>query len=259
MQRRRVLQIGAALAALPLTGCGAPAPDPNVAPTATNTPPGHDAPTVASTTKVPDPAPAGTSGSTAPDDKSAPPGKDPAAAQVTKEAPKPTFSRVIGKIGKNHGHVLTIPFADVQAGAQKVYDIAAASGHPHTVTLSPDDMKTLLIGQNLRINSSKDHQHQHRILVKCAPAVDPPEWINAVTTEFSGKDEHELVVTAADLAAKVEKTYDVQGIAGHAHQVTIPAADFEKLVKSGNTKIFTSRAEDGHDHLAVIYNRPPKA
>lgn len=253
MQRRRVLQIGAALAALPLTGCGAPTPDPKIEGTGAVTPDpanhGAPAPTVA--TKTPDPAPT----AAAPDDKTAPPAKDPVAV----EAPKPTFSRVIGKIGKNHGHVLTIAFADVQAGTEKVYEIGAASGHPHTVTLSPDNMKTLLTGQNLRTTSSKDRQHQHRILVKCAPAVDPPEWINAVTTEFSGKDEHELVVTAADLAAKVEKTYDVQGIAGHAHQVTISAADFEKLAKAGNTKMFTSRADDGHDHLAVIYNRPPKA
>lgn len=251
MQRRRVLQIGAALAALPLTGCGAPAPEPKVEGATTPDPGAHGAPPVTLATKTPDPAPT----VAAPDDKTPPPAKDPAAA----EAPKPTFSRVIGKVGKNHGHVLTIPFADVQAGAEKVYDIGAASGHPHTVTLSADDMKTLLTGQNLRTKSSKDRQHQHRILVKCAPAVDPPEWINVVTTEFSGKDEHELVVTAADLAARVEKTYDVQGIAGHAHQVTISAADFEKLAKAGNTKMFTSRAEDGHDHLAVIYNRPPKA
>ena len=250
MQRRRVLQIGAALAALPLTGCGAPAPEPKIEGAGVSTT-GPASPGVAAATKTPDPAPA----PAAPADKTAPPAKDPAASR----APKPTFSRVIGKVGKNHGHVLTIPFADVQAGAEKVYDIAAASGHPHTVTLAPEDMKTLLAGQDLRIKSSRDHQHQHRILVKCAPAVDPPEWVNAVTTEFSGKDEHELVIPAADLAAKVEKTYDVQGIAGHAHTVTIPAAEFEKLTKSGNMKVFTSRAEDGHDHLAVIYNRPPKA
>ncbi|MEP7125413.1 MAG: hypothetical protein ABJE95_31060, partial [Byssovorax sp.] len=184
---------------------------------------------------------------------------DPATTPPATEAPKYTFSRVIGKIGKNHGHVLVVPFADVKAGVEKTYDIAGSSGHPHAVTLKPEDLTALLAGKSLRTKSSIDHQHAHRILVKCAPAVDPPEWVSVVTTEFSGKDEHELVVTAADLAAKAEKKYDVQGIAGHAHEVTISAADFEKLAKSGNTKMFTSRAEDGHDHLAVIYNRPPKA
>ena len=255
MHRRRVLQIGAAFAALPLTGCTAPGPEPKVAGAATTAPPGHDAPTVAAAPSAPAPA----SIPAAPDDRSAPSGKDPAAAPAAKEASKPTFSRVIGKVGKNHGHVLTIPFADVEAGAEKSYDIAGTSGHPHTVTLSPENLKTLLTGQDLRMKSSRDHQHQHRILVKCAPAVDPPEWISAVTVELSGKDEHELVIPAADLAARVEKTYDVQGIADHTHTVILPPAEFEKLTKSGNTKVFTSRADDGHDHLAVIYNRPPKA
>jgi hypothetical protein len=244
MKRRRVLQIGAALAALPLTGCAAPTPEPRVAPVVAKDPPAKVDAIVPDPVKPAEPAPV-----------AAPP-VDAAAATP---APKYTFSRVIGKIGKNHRHVLVVPFDDVKAGAEKSYDISGASGHPHTVTLSPDQMKSLLAGQDVRTKSSLDHQHAHRIVVKCAPAVDPPEWVNAVTVEFSGKDEHELVVTAADIAAKAEKTYDVQGIAEHAHHVTIPAAEFEKLVTAGNSKIFTSRAEDGHDHLAVIYNRPPKA
>jgi hypothetical protein len=248
MQRRRALQIGAALAALPLTGCGAPPPEPKLAPVAAKDPPAKADPIAADPVKAADPAPT----AAAPDDKAAP--KDPPAPP----APKYTFTRVVGKIGKNHRHVLVVAFEDVKAGAEKTYDIAGAAGHPHTVTLSPDQMKSLLAGNDVRTKSSLDHQHAHRILVKCAPAVDPPEWVNVVTVEFSGKDEHELVVTAADLAAKTEKTYDVQGIAGHAHQVIISAADFEKLAKAGNTKMFTSRADDGHDHLAVIYNRPPK-
>ncbi len=246
MKRRRVLQIGAALAALPFTGCGASTPEPSLAPVAAKDPPGKADPVA--------PAPA-------PVKPADPPPVDTAAVKepAAPPAPKYTFSRVIGKIGKNHRHVLVVPFEDVKAGVEKSYDISGASGHQHTVTLSPEQMKGLLAGQDVRIKSSLDHQHAHRILVKCAPAVDPPEWVNAVTVEFSGKDEHELVVTAADVAAKTDKTYDVQGIAGHAHTVTIPAAEFEKLVKAGTTKVFTSRADDGHDHLAVIYNRPPKA
>ena len=234
----------------PLTGCGAPPPEPRLAPVAAKDPPTKADPIAPDPVKAADPTP---TAATASDDKGAP--RDP----PVPPAPKYTFSRVVGKIGKNHRHVLVVPFDDVKAGAEKTYDIAGAAGHPHTVTLSPDQMKSLLANNDVRTKSSLDHQHAHRILVKCAPAVDPPEWVNAVTVELSGKDEHELVVTAADLTAKAEKTYDVQGIAGHAHQVTISAADFEKLAKAGNTKMFTSRADDGHDHLAVIYNRPPKA
>jgi hypothetical protein len=259
MHRRRVLQVGAALATLPLASCGPSTPDPKLASTATK-----DA--TASDKAVHDKAAAGNPDAAAtagnapvapPDDKVA--GKDPAPDPVKDEAAKSPYSRVIGKVGKNHGHVLTVSFEDVKAGAEKTYDLAGTSGHPHTVTLSPDDMKNLLAGQIFRTKSSRDRQHAHRVLVRCAPPVDPPEWVTVCEATFTGQDEHELVVPAADMAAKADQTYDVQGVAGHAHEVKLTAAHFQSLVKGEAVSLNSTRdPADAHLHVVFIRYRAPK-
>lgn len=230
-----------AVATLPFVGCGAEAPQPKPATTATRR----------DEALAPPPSPAH---DTAP---AAPPAPAPTPPPA-EEPPKVAYTRVVTKIGKNHQHALLVPFADVQAGAEKSYDIAGASTHPHTVTLSPDHMKTLLAGRVVRTTSSNDRGHAHRVVVRCAPAVDPPEWVAACRVEFSGKDEHELIVPAADLAAKVEKTYDIQGTTAHTHAVTITAEDFQKLAKKEGVSLRATRAEDGHSHVVVVYPEPPK-
>ena len=68
---------------------------------------------------------------------------------------------------------------------------------------------------------------------------------------FAGKDEHELVIPIADLRAKVEKTYDVQGIAGHAHGLTVTPADMEKLLAGKQVNLRTS-VGDEHTHLVFV-------
>jgi hypothetical protein len=255
MHRRRVLKIGVTLAALPLTSCGPSTPEPKPAPADATKPAGTGAALPDKPNGgTPEPAPTASNGAAAgaPGDAGKQPGTD-----APKEEPKTQFSRVIGKVGKNHNHVFEVPFADVKAGAEKTYDIAGTSGHPHSVTLSAEDMKRLLAGEIVRTVSSKDRGHKHRVLARCAPAVDPPEWITVCDATFSGQDEHELVIPAADMAAKVEKTYDVQGIAGHAHEVTITAEGFEKLAKGEGLAPKTT-VNDAHIHVLFIQYRKPK-
>jgi hypothetical protein len=149
-----------------------------------------------------------------------------------------------------------VSFADVMEGAEKTYAIAGTATHPHTVTLSADDMKSLLAGNVLRTKSTTDNGHAHRVVARCAPPVDPPEWVNVCKFSSSGKDEHEIVITAADMSAKVAKTYDIQGLAGHAHEVTLSAADFEKLLKRAPVTMQTSRdPKDAHLHTVTIEYR----
>ncbi len=246
MHRRQVLQIGAALAALPLASCGASALTPPTAPVVAA---GKG---VDDTTQASDRDPAATAGNNAtagkPEDKGADAAQD--------EAPKNSFSRVIGRVGRNHGHEILVSFADVQAGVEKTYTLTVAAKHPHTVTLSAGDMKSLLGGKVVRVKSSTDRGHAHRVVARCAPPVDPPEWVNACKFTSSGQDEHEIVITAADLAAKVDKTYDIQGLAGHAHEVTLSVADFEKLAKGGPVTLHSSRdADDAHLHTVSIETR----
>jgi hypothetical protein len=251
MDRRQILQLGAALTTLPLTGCGASAPMPQPAPTTGTAPPAGEKAAVV----TPEPAATAENSAPPPEDK----GADAAAADAKEEPPKVSFTRVIGKVGRNHGHVLTVTLADVMAGAEKTYDLKGKSGHTHAVTLSADDMKSLQEGKIVRTKSTT-HGHAHYVLVRCAPAEDPPDWVSVVRFSSSGKDEHEIVVTAADMAAKVEKTYDLQGLTGHNHQVTLTTADFEHLLKGGPVTRPTTRTPgDTHLHTVTIEYRVKKA
>jgi hypothetical protein len=151
-----------------------------------------------------------------------------------------------------------VDFADVAAGVEKTYEIRGKANHPHELTLSAEHMKRLLAGELVRAKSSTG-LHAHRVVVRCAPPVDPPEWVSVVKFSSSGADEHELVVTAADMEAKVEKSYDVQGLAGHAHTVTLTAADFDKLSRGGPVTHQTTREPgDSHLHTVTVEYRRPK-
>ncbi|MFT3776167.1 MAG: hypothetical protein QM820_63295 [Minicystis sp.] len=164
--------------------------------------------------------------------------------------------RVIGKVGRNHGHALVVSPADVMAAVTKTYDIAGTSGHSHEVTITADDFKKLQAGEILRMPATRyeGRGHLHRVLVKTAPAVDPPEALSVVEVTFSGKDDHELVISAPDMAAKVEKTFDMQGIAPHAHAVKLTPADFEKLLAG---KDLTLHSTIGDDHTHAVYIKYP--
>lgn len=62
---------------------------------------------------------------------------------------------------------------------------------------------------------------------------------------------HELVVTAAEIAAGTEKVYDIMGLASHNHQVTITAADFTTL-QAGGTIMVTSTVTFCHSHVCTV-------
>lgn len=251
MHRRQALQIAAAAAALPLTGCGATSSRP--APGQT-TPPTTASGKSAAPTPEPTAPPSATAAST--------PVASPEPATNTEPAvkpPEPSYSRVVCRVGKNHGHVFVVTLADVLAGVEKTYSITGTAKHPHSVTLTSEEMKTLLKGELLRTKSTQGLTHTHRVHVRCAPAEDPPEWVTVCAAEFSGKDEHEVVITAADMASGQDKTYDVQGLAGHPHALTLTAADFQKLKKEGAISIQTSRLEeDSHMHVVIIRYPPRK-
>ena len=253
MRRRQALQIAAAAAALPLTGCGAGTPDPATGQTTPPTPP--PAKTAAS---LPEPT-AQPSATTNAAVEPAPQPATNATAEPAAKPPEPSYKRVICRVSKNHGHVFVVTLAEIMAGAEKTYEIGGSSTHPHAVTLTAEDMKTLLKGELLRTKSTQGLTHTHRVHVRCAPAEDPPEWVTVVQAVFSGKDEHELILTAADMDAGTDKTYDVQGLAGHPHTLTFTAADFQKLKKEGAVSIQTSRLEeDAHNHVVIIRYKAPK-
>ena len=61
---------------------------------------------------------------------------------------------------------------------------------------------------------------------------------------------HELIVTAEDVNAGVDKTYDIQGTSAHSHSVTVTSADFAVLSTGGSVTILSSK--DGHSHSVDV-------
>lgn len=73
----------------------------------------------------------------------------------------------------------------------------------------------------------------------------------ACAETIAGNHGHVLEVTAADVTAAVEKTYDITGSAGHAHSVTVTAADFATI--AGGTSVqLVSTSGDGHTHTVTV-------
>jgi hypothetical protein len=169
---------------------------------------------------------------------------------------KAAYERVVTRVGQNHGHVFEVSLADVTAGVAKTYDLTGTSGHPHSVTLDAGVFERLKAGEIVRLPSTRTG-HLHRLLVRLGPLVDPPEAANVCTVQIAGKDDHDLVITAADLQAHADKTYDIQGVAGHTHSVRIVAADFERLARGEQLAISSSYASPGEDHFHVVFIRYP--
>lgn len=67
----------------------------------------------------------------------------------------------------NHGHSLTIPAADVEAGVEKTYSIEGGASHPHDVTISAAQFATLADGGTFTVTSTSTG-HTHSVTVACA-------------------------------------------------------------------------------------------
>jgi len=74
---------------------------------------------------------------------------------------------------RNHGHLLTIPLADITAGAAKAYKTHDEPGmdsmHFHWVQLTAQDFTDLKAGKNVRKASCNDG-HEHEYIVNCVGA-----------------------------------------------------------------------------------------
>ena len=99
-----------------------------------------------------------------------------------------------------------------------------------------------------------------------APAVDAPA--DASTADAPAPDctqgtviaigtnhGHTGDIPAADVAAGVEKTYNIQGRSPHPHTVTVTAADFQML-QQGAEVVLTSTLDAGHTHSFTVRCAP---
>ena len=71
-------------------------------------------------------------------------------------------------IGTNHGHSIFVSSADVNAGAEKTYDITGSGDHPHSVTVSAGNFTTLKNNQSISVISTNDDGHTHSVTISCA-------------------------------------------------------------------------------------------
>ncbi|MFI4928661.1 MAG: hypothetical protein ACHP83_00350 [Burkholderiales bacterium] len=76
------------------------------------------------------------------------------------------------EISSNHGHVLTVPTADLSSTAAKTYSIMGAATHDHTVTLSPAQLAQLKAGQSVTVTSTVTNapsfgSHSHDVTINC--------------------------------------------------------------------------------------------
>jgi hypothetical protein len=74
---------------------------------------------------------------------------------------------------------------------------------------------------------------------------------NGIDASVNIDPRHQLVVSQADILAGVEKTYHIQGTAGHDHLVTLTAADFASLA-AGNEIEEKSTFTDFHQHTVHV-------
>jgi hypothetical protein len=72
-------------------------------------------------------------------------------------------------ISGNHGHVLTVPMADVTAAADATYAIMGGAPHNHDVTLTAADFAQLALGNSVMVTSTDGGggPHHHTVTVHC--------------------------------------------------------------------------------------------
>jgi hypothetical protein len=79
----------------------------------------------------------------------------------------------LAAIGANHGHMMMVTAAEVNAGLDKTYSIQGSAGHTHMVTVTAAQFNTMKTnaGTNITINSSQPDMgmaHMHAIMISCA-------------------------------------------------------------------------------------------
>ena len=72
-------------------------------------------------------------------------------------------------ISNNHGHHGAISYESVIIGNQLTIDIQGDSGHPHTLTLTEDDLKVLRQKLVVDVKSSVDANHAHMVRITRIP------------------------------------------------------------------------------------------
>jgi hypothetical protein len=68
-----------------------------------------------------------------------------------------------GTVETNHGHVATITAAQLTAGMALTLNIQGTAPHPHTVSLTPNEVTQISGGARVAKVSSTDQAHSHMV------------------------------------------------------------------------------------------------
>jgi hypothetical protein len=84
------------------------------------------------------------------------------------------------------------------------------------------------------------------------PTDAPPATVCSSTSATIGTNHgHTATVPGADVAAGVEKTYNIKGASPHPHTIVVTAAMFTML-KAGQSVMVTSSTDAGHAHDVTV-------
>ncbi len=75
--------------------------------------------------------------------------------------------------------------------------------------------------------------------------------MNGTSVAIGSNHGHTMTVSKAEVAAAVEKTYDIQGTSAHPHSVTVTAADFAKLANNMDVVVM-STTNSMHSHSVTV-------
>jgi hypothetical protein len=77
--------------------------------------------------------------------------------------------------------------------------------------------------------------------------------VNGTTATIGTNHGHSITVSAADVMAGVDKTYDIMGTSAHTHSVTVTAANFASLMNTPTGSVMvTSTTGATHTHTVTI-------
>ena len=74
---------------------------------------------------------------------------------------------------------------------------------------------------------------------------------NGTNVAIGGNHGHSLTVSKADVAAGIQKSYDISGMAGHGHTVTLSAQHFATLAQNNSVSVVSTN-NLGHDHTIAV-------
>ena len=67
----------------------------------------------------------------------------------------------------NHGHVLSLTPADLDATTARTFEVQGTAPHSHQVTLTPAQLAALKAGQAVAITTTVDATHSHAMSGAC--------------------------------------------------------------------------------------------